>query len=177
VLPDLLSGQPTTLGQLPDSPTIQLAPSATVPPIVVGGMSELAAACGRPTAALMASMLTAISDDGALPPHDALVRRLTDVNGMYGSPTDQVTTLLTTGGPTEIAARLAEYSDIGAERIVVTLAAGDWYRQAELVAEARASLDRMDEIPDRVLPDLAGRIRNTRSPDPAPGRGWEQGTD
>ena len=173
VLPDLLSGKPTTLSELPDSPTIQLAPSATVPPIVVGGMSEraltraaryadgwfalplpaaviaegharlaeLATVGGRPTPALTASMMTAISGDSALPPRDALVRRLTDVDGMYGIPTSQVTTLLITGGPAEIAAHLAEYSDIGAERVVVTLTAGDWHRQAELLAEARALLE------------------------------------
>lgn len=44
--------------------------------------------------------------------------------------------------------------------------------------EGRFSLERFSvEIPDRVLADLMARIRNTRWPDPAPGRAWEQGTD
>jgi alkanesulfonate monooxygenase SsuD/methylene tetrahydromethanopterin reductase-like flavin-dependent oxidoreductase (luciferase family) len=42
VLPDLISGKPTRLDDQPDSPTIQLAPPAAVPPILVGGMSDAA---------------------------------------------------------------------------------------------------------------------------------------
>jgi hypothetical protein len=42
----------------------------------------------------------------------------------------------------------------------------------------RLSLERFSvEVPDRVLADLLARVRNTRWPDPAPGRAWEQGTD
>ena len=58
-----------------------------------------------------------------------------------GIPADQVCAFLVRGGPTEIAARLAAYGDSGAERVVVTIAGGDWHRQAELLAEARARLD------------------------------------
>jgi hypothetical protein len=32
-------------------------------------------------------------------------------------------------------------------------------------------------VADEVLADLRARILNTRWPDPAPGRAWEQGTD
>jgi hypothetical protein len=32
-------------------------------------------------------------------------------------------------------------------------------------------------ISEQVLADLQARIRRTRWPDPAPGAGWEQGTD
>jgi alkanesulfonate monooxygenase SsuD/methylene tetrahydromethanopterin reductase-like flavin-dependent oxidoreductase (luciferase family) len=42
LLPDLLAGRPTRLGDGSDSPEIQLAPAVTVPPIVVGGMSDAA---------------------------------------------------------------------------------------------------------------------------------------
>jgi alkanesulfonate monooxygenase SsuD/methylene tetrahydromethanopterin reductase-like flavin-dependent oxidoreductase (luciferase family) len=173
VLPDLISGKPTRLDDQPDSPTIQLAPPAAVPPILVGGMSdaamtravtladgwfllplapadvtrarerlaELASAEGRPTPAITASMLAAIEGDPALPDRDGRVRTLTDGDGMCGIPAGQVDAILVRGGPTDIAARLAAYADSGVERVVVTLAAGDWQRQAELLAEARAQLD------------------------------------
>ena len=42
VLPALVSGVPIRLDDEPDSPPIQLAPAATLPPILVGGMSEAA---------------------------------------------------------------------------------------------------------------------------------------
>lgn len=171
-LPDLLSGAPTPLDDRPGSPPIQLAPAATVPPIVVGGMSEaamvravehgdgwfllpippaataegrarlarLASARGRPTPSVTASVLAALTGDPALPDHDGLVRILTDPDGVYGMPSDQVPNMLLRGGPAEVAARLTEYGEAGAERVVVTLAAGDWMRQAELLAEAGAML-------------------------------------
>jgi alkanesulfonate monooxygenase SsuD/methylene tetrahydromethanopterin reductase-like flavin-dependent oxidoreductase (luciferase family) len=172
VLPALVSGLPTRLGSGPDSPAIRLAPAATVPPILVGGMSEaamvrtaehgdgwfvlpvspaamvdgrarladLANTRGRPTPSITASMVAALTGDPALPDHDGLVRALTDPDGMFGMPADAVPGTLTLGGPAEVAARIAEYGEAGAERVVVTLAAGDWMRQAELLAEARALL-------------------------------------
>lgn len=173
VLPGLLSGEPTRLADLPDSPTVQLAPGVTVPPIVVGGMSdaamaraldhdagwfllpipppevakgrarlaEMAEARGRPTPPITAGMLTALTGDRALPDHDGLVRTLTEPDGVFGMPEDMVATMLVSGGPAEIASRLAEYGDVGAERVVVSFAAGDWRRQVELLAEACALLD------------------------------------
>jgi alkanesulfonate monooxygenase SsuD/methylene tetrahydromethanopterin reductase-like flavin-dependent oxidoreductase (luciferase family) len=41
-LPGLIVGQPTRLEDQPESLAIQLAPPATVPPILVGGMSDAA---------------------------------------------------------------------------------------------------------------------------------------
>lgn len=172
VLASLVSGTPTRVGDGPDSPPIRLAPAATVPPIVVGGMSEaamvravaygdgwfllpvppaavvegrtrlaeLADARGRPTPSVTGSMVAALTGDPALPDHDGLVRALTDPDGVFGMPADQVPGVLTLGGPAEIAARFAEYGEAGADRVVVTLAAGDWMRQAELLAEAAALL-------------------------------------
>jgi alkanesulfonate monooxygenase SsuD/methylene tetrahydromethanopterin reductase-like flavin-dependent oxidoreductase (luciferase family) len=172
VLPGLVAGLPTRLDGGADSPVIQLAPAATVPPILVGGMSEaamsraadhgdgwfvlpvppaamaegqsglaeLAAARGRPTPPVTASMVAALTGDPALPDHDGLVRALTDPDGMFGMPADAVPDTLTLGGPAKVAARIAEYGEAGAERVVVTLVAGDWMRQAELLAEAGALL-------------------------------------
>jgi alkanesulfonate monooxygenase SsuD/methylene tetrahydromethanopterin reductase-like flavin-dependent oxidoreductase (luciferase family) len=42
VLPGLLSGKPTRLDGEPGSPVVQLSPAATVPPILVGGNTEVA---------------------------------------------------------------------------------------------------------------------------------------
>jgi alkanesulfonate monooxygenase SsuD/methylene tetrahydromethanopterin reductase-like flavin-dependent oxidoreductase (luciferase family) len=172
VLPDLIAGKPTSIADLPGGPTVQLAPAAVVPPIVVGGMSdpamtraarhadgwfalplppavvrvgherlgELAAAQGRPAPALTASMMTVISGDAARPDDEAIMRRLTAADGLYSLPEDDVPTLLVVGDPEDVAARLSQYGEIGAERVVITLAAGNWYRQADLLAEAREHL-------------------------------------
>ena len=86
-------------------------------------------------------MLAAIEGDPSLPDHDALARTLTDLDGMYGIPAEQVDAFLVRGSTTDRAALLAGYADSGAERVVVTLAGGDWYRQAELLAEAPPRLD------------------------------------
>ncbi|HSD28511.1 MAG TPA: hypothetical protein VLL75_14510 [Vicinamibacteria bacterium] len=98
------------------------------------------AARGRPTPSVTASMVVALTGGPALPDHDGLVRALTDPDGMFGMPADAVSGTLTLGGPAEVAARIADYGEAGAERVVVTLAAGDWMRQAELLAEAGALL-------------------------------------
>jgi alkanesulfonate monooxygenase SsuD/methylene tetrahydromethanopterin reductase-like flavin-dependent oxidoreductase (luciferase family) len=172
VLPDLIAGRDTRLGDDDDAPTIRLAPAATVPPIVVGGnseaaiaravehgdgwyplpgppaalaagaarLAELADARGRRPPAITASVLVAMADDPSVPDHDALVRLLTDPAGPFGMPADLVPQILVTGGADEVAARLADYAASGAERLVASFAAGDWRRQADLVAEAASLL-------------------------------------
>ena len=164
VLPDLVAGKSVDV----DGVTVQLAPGATVPPIIVGGMAdaalartahhgdgwfampvlpeqvaatvgrlaELAAAAGRPTPALTGSVMVAIDGDPALPDRDGLVRRVSDPDGMYGMPAEAVPDVVVTGGPAAVAERFAALGAIGAERVVVSIAAGSWDRQAELVAEA-----------------------------------------
>jgi alkanesulfonate monooxygenase SsuD/methylene tetrahydromethanopterin reductase-like flavin-dependent oxidoreductase (luciferase family) len=173
LLPGLISGQPTRLDDESDSRPIQLAPGATVPPILVGGMSkaamvrsvdyadgwfllpgppamvadaaarlaDVAADRGRSMPAITASIMTAMAADPSVPDHDSLVRLLTDVDGMFGIPPNQIPNMLLTGGPSEVAVQLAEYGQAGAGRVVVSIAAGDWRRQVELLAEAHALLD------------------------------------
>jgi len=164
VLPDLVAGKSVDV----DGATVQLAPGATVPPIIVGGtadaaldrtarhgdgwfampvppeqvaatagrLAELAAAAGRPAPAVTGSVMVAIDGDPALPDHDGLVRRVSDPDGMYGMPAEAVPDVVLTGGPAAVAERVAALGAIGAERVVVSIAAGSWDRQAELVAEA-----------------------------------------
>jgi hypothetical protein len=62
--------------------------------------------------------------------------RLSDPDGLFGIPADQVPAVLHEGPPGEIAALLAEDFSHGAERVVISVAAGNWFRQAELAAEA-----------------------------------------
>jgi alkanesulfonate monooxygenase SsuD/methylene tetrahydromethanopterin reductase-like flavin-dependent oxidoreductase (luciferase family) len=170
VLPGLIAGEPTRVDELPDRPVIQLAPPATVPPMVIGGMSDAAVTRavthragwflgpgapdavaqagkrlvdaasglgGAPTP-ITASLMTALPGDPAVPGHDALVRRLGDPEGSYAIPADYLDDLLFTGEAAALAQRLAAYGEAGAVRVVISVAAGDWYRQTELLAEARA---------------------------------------
>ncbi|MBV9448313.1 MAG: LLM class flavin-dependent oxidoreductase [Streptosporangiaceae bacterium] len=168
VLPGLIAGEAVKLEA--GGPAIRLAPPATVPPILVGGMSdaaitraaeygdgwfamatagltgpaarlaELAAARGRPVPEVTAAMTVAMLGDPALPDEDALVRRLTDVDGMFGIPAEFARQAVVIGSPEDIAERLAEAAANGAARVVVTFAGGDWHRQAELLAEAAGRL-------------------------------------
>ena len=184
VLPGLIAGKPTTLGRagggpgdgadLGDAggPTVQLAPAATVPPIVVGGMSraamaraaahgdgwftmpvppaeltaaraqvaELAAAQGRPAPSTTGSLLTVLDGDPAVPGDDELTRVLTDPDGVYGMPAEAVDEVVVRGGPATVAAELAALGEAGADRVVASLAAGDWHRQVELLGEAQRLL-------------------------------------
>jgi alkanesulfonate monooxygenase SsuD/methylene tetrahydromethanopterin reductase-like flavin-dependent oxidoreductase (luciferase family) len=192
VLPGLIAGQPTRLDSASPAPqptrldsagpapqptrldsagaAIQLAPAATVPPILVGGMSdaalaraaeygdgwfamaaggladgrarlaELAATRNRPVPEVTVAMLAALTGDPALPDEATLIRSLTDVDGLFAIPPEFVRDTLVTGTPAQIAARLAEAADSGAVRVVVTFAGGHWPRQAELLAQATAFL-------------------------------------
>jgi alkanesulfonate monooxygenase SsuD/methylene tetrahydromethanopterin reductase-like flavin-dependent oxidoreductase (luciferase family) len=151
VLPDLIAGKPVTV----DGTEVALAPGATVPPIVVGGTAEAALArtveygdgwfalpqaAGRPAPAVAGSAMVAGDDDPALPGRDELVRAISDPDGLFGIPAEAISDMLVTGGPETVADRLAGLAEVGAERVVVTLAAGDWFRQAELLAEAARRL-------------------------------------
>jgi alkanesulfonate monooxygenase SsuD/methylene tetrahydromethanopterin reductase-like flavin-dependent oxidoreductase (luciferase family) len=170
VLPDLIAGRPTRLDNQPEGPAIQLAPPAAIPPILVGGMAdaalaravdygdgwfamtpgalpdgtarlaELALTRNRPVPQVTVSMLTALTDDPALPDEDTLIRQLADVDGQFGIPAEYVRQVLVTGSVEEVAAQLADSAKNGASRVVVSFAGGNWNRQAELLAGAKALL-------------------------------------
>lgn len=112
-------------------PPAQIAPAAE-------RLAQLAADRGRPAPVITGSVTVAIDGDPTLPGRDDLVEKLSDPGGIYGMPREAVPDILVTGGPSAVAERIAALRDIGAERVVVTLAAGDWSRQAELLAEAAA---------------------------------------
>jgi len=168
VLPDLIAGKQARLPDVDGAPLVELAPGATVPPILVGGTADaalrravrhgdgwfamplppdvaapsvdrlrgFAADTGRPAPAVTGSIAVALDGDPALPDRDEIVRQLTDPDGVYGMPAEAIPSILVTGDAGAVVERVAGWAALGAERVVFTLAAGDWHRQAELVAEA-----------------------------------------
>ena len=168
VLPDLIAGKQARLPDVDGAPLVELAPGATVPPILVGGTADaalrravrhgdgwfamplppdvaapsvdrlrgFAADTGRPAPAVTGSIAVALDGDPALPDRDEIVRQLTDPDGVYGMPAEAIPSILVTGDAGAVVERVAGWAALGADRVVFTLAAGDWHRQAELVAEA-----------------------------------------
>ena len=120
--------------------------SLPLPPAQVGPaaerLAELAAGSGRPVPQITGSISVALDGDPTVPDRAGLVRALSDPDGVYGMPADAVPDILVIGGPDAVAERIGGWSALGAERVVFTLAAGNWFRQAELLASAVASLGR-----------------------------------
>jgi alkanesulfonate monooxygenase SsuD/methylene tetrahydromethanopterin reductase-like flavin-dependent oxidoreductase (luciferase family) len=160
VLPDLISGKAV---QLDSGADVQLSPGVTVPPIIVGGMSDAAfrrvaefgdgwfsmgSAEGLPgqvarlrdvTSArpeITGNVMVATEGDPALPDQASLIRAVADPDGVYGVPGEVAESVFLRGNPGAVSERLGQMSAGGAQRAVVTLVGGDWFRQAELLAEA-----------------------------------------
>ena len=51
-------------------------------------------------------------------------------------PAEAVASILVAGGADSLVDRVDGWAAVGAERVVLTLPAGDWFRQAELAAVA-----------------------------------------
>jgi alkanesulfonate monooxygenase SsuD/methylene tetrahydromethanopterin reductase-like flavin-dependent oxidoreductase (luciferase family) len=116
-----------------------------LPPEVIAAprerLAELAAAHGRPTPAITGAMPVVSTDDPSAPDRAGVLRMLTDPEGDYRMPEQVAPTLAAVGSPAEIAERIAAHGRAGAHRVVVSFPAGDWMRQAELLAAARDLLD------------------------------------
>jgi alkanesulfonate monooxygenase SsuD/methylene tetrahydromethanopterin reductase-like flavin-dependent oxidoreductase (luciferase family) len=113
------------------------------PPLVAEArdrMAELAVSRRRAMPAMTGSVMAAMDGDPDLPSRDEIARQLSDVDGVYGIPPDDVDSMLLAGSPTDVASRLDALAQIGVERVVVTLAAGNWHRQLELLAEAHSKV-------------------------------------
>lgn len=156
VLPDLIAGRPTTV----DGRAVQLAPGTAVPPLLIGGAGPVAErrvrqhdagwflfplgpdAVARARAAvgdeveLTASTMVAFEDDPALPDGDAVRALVADPRGRFGMPPEAVDDVVVRGDPAAVAERLGALHAAGAHRVVVTVTAGDWHRQADLLAKA-----------------------------------------
>lgn len=170
LLPDLISGEPTHLTNSTEEP-VQLSPSATVPPIIVGGMSDAAlrraaahdgwfvlgapddipahrarldtqaAAHGHAAPPITTAAMVAMDGDPCLPDHQTILDALTDPDGMFEIPIEYAENSLVHDDSVRVAEHLSTFAAHGADRVVVTLAAGDWFRQAELLARACQRLD------------------------------------
>ncbi len=162
-LPGLLRGEPTEV----EGEELSLGPAAPVPPILIGGDSEAAmrravlygdgwapSLIGPAALAEKAVRLREIADelDRPVPSisiggHAILVdapaaiesftRSLAEVHGM--TP-EEAAAVPITGGPAQVAERLHAFSEAGAETAGLALDGGNWIRQAEVLAEARALL-------------------------------------
>ncbi|HTI21082.1 MAG TPA: LLM class flavin-dependent oxidoreductase [Kutzneria sp.] len=167
VLPGLVEGKPTKLAHLPGTPTITLAPGSPMPPVIVGGAGRVAirrtleygdawfpsmvtptsvAAVrqilhdgaeqrGRKPPGITTGVVASLGD-GA-PSRQALVSSL--ANG-FKMPLEQAESIPITGAGREAADRMATHFAAGAEELVVSFAGGDWFKQVELLAQARQSV-------------------------------------
>jgi hypothetical protein len=89
---------------------------------------------------LTASTMLAIEGDPTLPSPDAVRALVADPRGRFGMPAEAVDDVVVRDGPEVVAEHLAALAEAGAHRVVVTVTAGDWHRQADLLAEAVALL-------------------------------------
>ena len=150
VLPDLVAGRPATVAGV----EITLAPGATMPPVLVGGSSDVAirratrfghgwfpslisparlAERERQVPTTVGGHLFAAEG----PERTAFVRSLVEVNRL---PPDEAERVPMPGGsPQRIAEHFAAYAAAGAERVVTGPHAADqaeWLRQVEQIAAA-----------------------------------------
>ncbi|MER5325890.1 LLM class flavin-dependent oxidoreductase [Streptosporangium roseum] len=162
-LPGLIRGEPTKLGDQ----EITLGPAASVPPILIGGNSEAAmrravlygdgwvpSLVSPATLAKKVIRLREIAHelDRAIPSisvggHAILVDNPAAVESftqvlveIHRMSPEEAAAVPVTGSPAQVAERLQAYSEAGADMVGLSLDGGDWMRQAEALAEARAEL-------------------------------------
>jgi alkanesulfonate monooxygenase SsuD/methylene tetrahydromethanopterin reductase-like flavin-dependent oxidoreductase (luciferase family) len=109
-------------------------PSANLP--AIERLRGLATEAGREAPAITGSIIVALDGDSSLPSADEIVAGLTDRDGVFGMPAEVVASILVAGGADVLVDRVDGWAAVGAERVVLTLPAGDWFRQAELAAKA-----------------------------------------
>jgi alkanesulfonate monooxygenase SsuD/methylene tetrahydromethanopterin reductase-like flavin-dependent oxidoreductase (luciferase family) len=166
LLPSLLTGEKVQLA--PDQPTIELAPAVTPPPFWVGNASqvairraarfgdgwfpsvltaedvahgatqlvELAAEYSRPTPVIAVGAAGSLGSGG--PTRDEVA---TSLSQSYGIPASKAVSIPITGGPAQVAERLAEYHAVGARHLAMGFSGPNWREQCEVLAEARSLLD------------------------------------
>jgi alkanesulfonate monooxygenase SsuD/methylene tetrahydromethanopterin reductase-like flavin-dependent oxidoreductase (luciferase family) len=104
----------------------------------------IAAGLGRPVPPLTTNLMVAMHGDPDLPDRTAILGSLSDPDGLYGIPAGAAGEAVIIDGPGAVAGRLAELAASGAGRVVVTITAGDWFRQAALLAEAASPAGRFE---------------------------------
>jgi alkanesulfonate monooxygenase SsuD/methylene tetrahydromethanopterin reductase-like flavin-dependent oxidoreductase (luciferase family) len=155
LLPGLLAGEPLLVDEQP----VTLAPAVPKPPFWVGNASDVAI---RRAARAGDGWFPSLVTPAAVAAGVARLAELTDrplsvavgatgalgvgvrtreeiersIGASYGISAVGVPI---TGGSGEVAARLADLRGAGAEHLVMGFADGDWRRQCDLLAEARAA--------------------------------------
>ncbi|MCU1393554.1 MAG: hypothetical protein JWM34_1982 [Ilumatobacteraceae bacterium] len=115
---------------------LPLAPHDTQ--LLVARLQDLRASFGGEPAQIIGSVMAALDDDPAVPSGEEIVRIVSDPDGVFGMPADVVLGTVLRGGIEVLAQRIEAWAAIGASRVVISVVAGDWFRQADLVAEAAA---------------------------------------
>lgn len=161
-LPGLITGHAT---RTPDTEvTIRLLPAAEMPKVWIGGGSQRAR---RRVAELGDGWLPAMVTPGELTKGLAEIRELAsqldrpepqggvqlfgslgtstdalaqNLNKWYSLPDDKAAQILVGGAPAQIAERLQEFIEAGAEHLTVVTFGPDWRIQAELLAAAKELL-------------------------------------
>lgn len=170
LLPGLLRGQPTTIPDVQDPPSVQLRPAVPVPPVWIGGTSSAALRravrfgdgwlSGLQTLLeFAASMrrLDELSDEAGRPRAPAGIAlhaavgpgsavRLADLTSgvmqsMYGLPADRACQLSIAGTPEQVASQLAPYVEAGAHLVAVICDPVPSERSWELLADVRRLLN------------------------------------
>lgn len=103
-------------------------------------LDELAAVHGRPRPEMTALAMVAVTGDPAVPSRDRVVARMADPGAQFAFPPEHAEAMVTYGSPAQIAEAFAAQAEAGVQRVVVNTAAGDWFRQADLLAEVAALL-------------------------------------
>ncbi|MQA12548.1 MAG: LLM class flavin-dependent oxidoreductase [Pseudonocardiaceae bacterium] len=166
LLPQLLAGEPVEITE--DAPPLTLAPSAAMPPVLVGGSTS---AFGRvlehgdgwfPSLITPADLAPAITRLRDLASERGLPAPSVTVGGHFIMGSDETArtaydslvrnlvdvhgmtpevaakTPMTARTPEELAEIFAAYQEAGADRVVTGADNGDWKTQLEFLAEARA---------------------------------------
>lgn len=171
VLPRLLAGEPTVRRDGSDEPAVSLAPAVPVPPIVIGGHSEVSLrrtveygdgwAPSIMTTETLAGWVRRLrglaAEHGRTTPRvrygthamagdGAAVRSARDtfvgrLADMFGMTGEDAERIPLSGTPRQLAESLHAYAEAGADSVNLAIDGPNWMRQCETVAEARALLD------------------------------------
>lgn len=102
---------------------------------MLGRLHEVTVGSEHPPDPPTASVIVSLRDDLTAPTDDELIAALSDPDGKYAMPADAAATL-PIREPDALRRRLDALGELGVDRVVVDVAGGDWFRQAELVAKA-----------------------------------------
>ncbi|MBU2667874.1 LLM class flavin-dependent oxidoreductase [Actinoplanes bogorensis] len=134
LLPSLVGGEPTTLG---DDLSVTLSPGAPMPPVMIAGNGRRALRRAADFGDSWAAM--------AITPAEVTegLAKLTGLAAERNRPRPGVTVVgppLDTTDPSRAADQLAAYADAGTDRVVLAPTGPDWRRDYEFAAAVRAAI-------------------------------------